>query len=345
MALPWAQSPGSSTQRRETHRFVSLNPLLIYLIFVEPGDLDLNLLFTLDALLQEESITRAAARLGRSAPAVSQALAKLREALDDPLLVRAGRGMVPSPRAEQLREPVASVLERIAAVFEPGATFAPQASKRTFRIHGSDYVVHVLGAELDARLRAAAPEVSLRVMPNADDAQRVRDGSLDLAIGVYPDLPPEVRIQKLFDETLVCVVRDRHPSVPKRLTPERFAALQHVQIAPGGRAGGVVDDALAKQGLHRAVVRQVPFFYAGLVLVSRTDLALTLPRRLACAEAKRYGLRVLALPVDVAAYPVSQIWHPRHDADAGHRWFRRMVVDAARATKPKRATAPRGVRG
>lgn len=322
--------------RDEIYRSGSLNIRVVSFRPMERVDLDLNLLVTLHALLQEESITRAAARLGRSPPAVSQALSKLREALGDPILVRAGRGMVPSPRAQQLREQVATVLEGVAAVFQPGEDFDPAQSSRSFLAHGSDYVVHVLGVELDAILRAEGPKVALQFMPNTTgDPDLVRDGSIDLAIGVYKDLHPEIRIQKLFDETLVCVVRQEHPGVRKRLSLQQFAAMDHVQIAPRGKGGGVVDDALAKRGLHRAVVRRVPFFYAGLVLASRTDLILTLPRRLACAEAERHGLRLLELPVPVDPYPVSQIWHPRHEGDPAHRWFRRTVMAAAKATKPK----------
>ncbi len=316
--------------------FAARNLVLIWFRVAESGELDLNLLFTLHALLEEQSITRAAARLGRSPPAVSQALGRLRTALGDPILVRAGRAMVPSPRAKELREPVERLIVGVAAVFEPRAEFVPSRSERTFLVRGSDYVVHVLGVTLDHSLRSEAPMVSLNFMPNSiDDPDRIRDGSVDLAIGVYRDLHPEIRIQKLFEESLVCVVRREHPVVRKRLTLQQYATLQHVQIAPRGRGGGIVDDALAKRGLRRAVVRRVPFFFAGLVLASRTDLVLTLPRRLAVAEAARHDLRLLELPVPVDSYPVSQIWHPRHEGDPAHRWFRRSVVAAAKASKPR----------
>ena len=303
---------------------------------MEVGEVDLNLLVTLQALLHEESVTRAAARLGRSAPAVSQALAKLRTLTGDPILVRAGQGMVSTPRARMLRPRVDALLEGVTSVFEPGAAFDPSMSRRTFLVHGSDYVVHVLGVALDARLRAEGPEVSLQFMPNSTaDPDLVRDGTLDAAIGVYRDLHPEIRIQKLFDESLVCVVREGHPEVRRRLSVERFAALQHVQIAPRGRGGGVVDDALAKLGLQRRVTRRVPFFYAGLVLAVCTDLVLTLPRRLALAEAARHGLRVVELPLELEPYAITQIWHPRLEADPAHRWFRQRVLAAAKATAPR----------
>lgn len=302
------------------------------------SELDLNLLHTLHALLEEESITRAALRLGRSPPAVSQALAKLRTTLQDPLLVRAGRGMVPSPRAQELRPQVASVLERIANVFDPATPFDPAASTRDFLVHGSDYIVHVLGVVLDGLLQSQAPNISLNFMPNVPaDPDLVREGSIDLAIGVYTNLHPEIRIQKLFDESFVCVVRRDHPSVRSRLSLERYADLGHVQIAPRGRAGGVVDDALAAKGMRRRVLRRVPFFYAGLTLAARTDLILTVPRRLAMCEAERHGLRILDLPLPLSPYPITQIWHPRSEADPGHRWFRATVAEAARSTSPKPA--------
>lgn len=306
----------------------------------ELRDLDLNLLPALHALLQEHSVTRAAARMGLSTPAMSQTLSRLRTALGDPLLVRAGRGMVPSPRAESLRPRVEAVLRGVGALLDPGDEFTPATSTRAFRVLASDYVVLALGVALDQLVSREAPDVGLRLMPNTQrDSERVRQGEADLAIGVFHGLPPEVRIRKLFEERLVCVVRDDHPGVRQRLSVEQYTAMRHIQVAPRGRPGGLVDDVLARKGRSRQVVRQVPFFFAGLVLASRSDYVLTLPRRLAVAMAARFGLRILALPLGLGRYAVSQIWHPRHDADAGHRWLRGRIVAACAETRPSRTGA------
>jgi DNA-binding transcriptional LysR family regulator len=296
-------------------------------------------LWTLDALLEEESVTRAAARLGLSTPATSHALARLREQLDDPLLVRAGRQMVPTERARELRPRVRALLEDARGVFSAREAFDPATSTRRFLLHGSDYVILVLGPSLDRLLRRAAPDVEVQFMPNSpQDADLVRAGEVEVAIGVYRDLHPEIRIRKLFDEELVCLVRERHPSVRKRMSVEQYVALRHVQIAPRGRPGGRVDAVLAQQGLARRVARRVPFFVAGMALVANTDYVLTVPRRLALTHARSFGLRIVGLPLGLDRYTMSQIWHPRQDGDAGHRWFRDMLVEACKATRPGRGS-------
>lgn len=300
-------------------------------------DVDLNLLVALDALLQAGSVSGAAARVGLSTPAMSHALARLRTRLEDPILVRAGQVMVPTPRAEALRDPVRELLAAAQAVLAPATGFDPAHADRELRVRASDYVLSVLGPELDQRLSAQAPGLRLRLSPNApEDPEHVRESVVELAIGVYRDLPPECRIQKLFDERLVCVVRRDHPTIRGRLTLEQYVATPHVQVAPRGRPGGTVDTVLAREGLHRRVARAVPFFLSGLQLCAGADYVLTVPERLARAWADALGLRVLEPPLPLPPYAVVQLWHPRHDADEGHRWLRQQVLDAARATKPRK---------
>jgi DNA-binding transcriptional LysR family regulator len=300
-------------------------------------DVDLNLLVALDALLQTGSVSGAAARVGLSTPAMSHALARLRKQLEDPVLVRAGQGMVPTPRAEALREPVRELVTSVHAVLGPAPGFHPATADRELRVRASDYVLSTLGPALDQRLATAAPGLRLRFSPNAsEDPEHVREGVVDLAIGVYRELPPECRIQKLFEERLVCVVRREHPTIRGRLTLEQFAETPHVQVAPRGRPGGYVDQVLAREGLHRRVVRAVPFFLSGLQLAAGSDYLLTVPERLARAWAETFDLRVLEPPVPFAPYAVVQLWHPRHEADAGHGWLRQQVAEAARATRPRK---------
>ncbi len=298
---------------------------------------DLNLLVALDALLQANSVSGAAARVGLSTPAMSHALARLRRRLDDPILVRAGQGMVPTPRAAQLRDQVQELVSNARSVLGPGPGFDPSTADRELRLRASDYVLSTLGAALDRRLAAQAPRIRLRFSPNnLDDPEQVREGAADLAIGVYRDLPPELRIQTLFEERLVCVVRRDHPTIRSRLGLRQYLETQHVQVAPRGRPGGHVDQVLARDGKHRHIARAVPFFLSGMQLAAQTDYLLTLPERLARAWAERLALRVLEPPLPLRPYPVVQIWHPRHDADAGHQWLRQHVMATAKTTRPRR---------
>lgn len=309
---------------------------------MELSQVDLNLLVPLDALLHEGSVTRAGRRVGLSTPAMSHALARLREQLGDPLLVRAGRNMVLTPHAEALRPRVRALLSEVAAVLLPERVFDPARLERRFRIHCTDHMLAVLGPALDRLVAQAAPRVSLQFLPNTpDDAALLREGSIDLALGVFPNLPPELRTQLLFRDWFVCVVREDHPRVRRKLTLEAFVALEHVQIAPRGRPGSILDEALAARGLKRRITRAVPYFQAGLLLAATTDYVLTVSARLAQAMAPRLGLRVLELPLPLEPYALTQLWHPRVDGDPAHRWLRAMVLAAAREAAPD----PGGRRG
>lgn len=295
----------------------------------------MNLLVALDALLQEGSVTRAAERLGLSAPAMSHALARLREQLGDPLLVRAGRSMVPTPRAEVLRPRVRTVVAEAHTLMAKERAFAAADLERVFRVHATDHVLAVLGPAIDRIAAAEAPRVVLRFLPNTpDDAVQLRAGEVDLAVGIYGELPPEMRIRQLLTDRLVCVVRADHPAVGRRMTLSRFVALEHIQIAPRGRPGGYLDDMLAARGLQRRIARQVPYFLAGLLLVAQTDYVLTVSERIATALGARLGLRMLAPPLALAPYALSLVWHPRMDGDPAHRWLRELFVEAAGSAAP-----------
>lgn len=295
---------------------------------MEPSDL--SLLATLDALLQEGSVTQAARRLGLSTPGMSHALARVRELMGDPILVRAGRSMVLTPRAEALRPKVRSLVEEAAQMLQPERPFSAKELRRTFLIHTSDYVLTLLGSELDERVRAEAPHVSLRFAPvTVDDSASLREGSADLAIGIYGELPPEVRTRLLVTDRFVCIVRKDHPTVKQRLSLEQFLALEHVQVAPRGKPGGYIDDVLAELGHERRVARAVPYFMTGLTMVARTDYVLTLSERLARLMAPQLGLRILEPPLSLRPYALQLVWHPRMDGDEGHRWLRDVLLRVA----------------
>ncbi len=292
---------------------------------------DLAALNTLDALLQEASVTRAARRLGVSAPAVSHALSRLRERFDDPLLVRAGRSMVLTPRAEQLRPLVRDAMQVADRVFEVPVDFEPARLERRFVLSVSDYVLSVLGADLDARLTDAAPMIDLAILPNAiDDAEKLRSGETDLLVGIYGDLPPELRTRPLITDRFVCVVRADHPKVRRTLSLDRFVAMEHVQIAPRGRPGGYVDELLDERGLSRRVARAVPYFNVALEMTARSDRVLTVSERIARAVAPRLNLKVFEPPLPMEPFALSMVWHPRFDADPAHRWVRERLLDVSR---------------
>ncbi len=303
---------------------------------------DLGLLVALDALLQEGSVTRAARRVGLSTPAMSHALARIRVRLGDPILVRAGRGMVLTPRAEALKPQVHSVVVAARQTLEPEPRFVANRLVRTFVVHVTDYVLTVLGLVVDRILRAEAPGVCIRFVPNSsDDPAHLRDGAADLAVGIYGDLPQEMRSRQLLTDRFVCAVRGDHPVVGKRLSLEQFVRLAHIQVAPRGKPGGYVDDLLRARGLQRVVARAVPFFVTALQLTAQTDYVLTISERIARRLAPGFGLKVLEVPLEMRPYALSLVWHPRFDGDPGHSFLRDVFTRAAREAAGDHHDEPR----
>lgn len=298
-------------------------------------ELDLNLLQTLDALLQEQSVTRAARRVGLSTPAMSHALARLRLALGDDVLVRAGRDMVPTERARAMKDEVHEALERARGLLRPQAAFEPRALAREFRVNATDHVVTVLGTALDELARRDAPGVLLRFLPiSTDDAAMLREGTADLAVGIYAALPPELRTRVLFTDRFVTVLRRGHPAAKRRFDLETFLELDHVQVAPRGRPGGDLDTVLAQRGRTRRVTRAVPYFLAALELVSKSDATLTISERVARQLAPAFDLVVVETPVPLRPYALSLLWHPRQDSSPAHAWLRQLFVAAAGRAAP-----------
>jgi len=299
---------------------------------------DLNLLLALDALLAEGSVTGAARRLGLSASAMSRTLARLRAATGDPLLVRAGRGLVPTPHATTLREKVHGVAREALAVLGPPVGRLDLASlDRTFTIRANEGFVSLFAGPLVAAVTAAAPLVRLRFAPKpAKDAAPIRDGAVDLEIGIVGTYAPELRSQLLFRDRFVGAVRAGHPLLSAPVTPERYAAERHVVVSRKGRARGPVDDALAAIGLARDVIAIVPGFPDALRIAATSDLVALVPR--SCLDvfsdetaAHAARLAEFELPVATPGITVSALWHPRVDADAAHRWLRETVIAMCRS--------------
>ncbi len=286
---------------------------------------DLNLLITLDVLLAEGSVAGAARRLRLSPSAMSRALARLRETTGDPLLVRAGRGLVPTPRAIELRDQVSRLVQDARAVLRPVEALDPARLARSFVLRTSEGFVENFGAALIARVGAEAPGVRLRFLPKPDkDSAPLREGLVDLETGVIGRATaPELRVQALFRDRFIGVVREGHPLCAGEVTPARYAAGRHVLVARQGVERGPVDEALKAVGLERQVTTTVGGFSTALALVRSTDLIASVPER--HTGLLRAGLFSFALPVPVPEITVSMLWHPRLDGDPAHRWLRGVV--------------------
>jgi len=304
---------------------------------------DLNLLVALDALLADGSVAGAARRLGLSASAMSRTLTRLREATGDPLLVRAGRRMVLTPHAEALRQRTQSAVHEARAVLRPSTTEADFSTlQRTFTIRANDGFVEALGAALIAAVTATAPHVCLRFAPKLEKtAAHLRDGSADLEIGVLGEMGPEVRVQALFRDRFVGVVRQGHPlAMEREVTAERYTAFGHVVASRRGRTSGPVDEALAALGLQRTVVAVVPSFPAALAVARASDLIALVPASLLGKQAESQAWSASAtahafeLPVKTAEITVSQMWHPRLEVDPVHRWLRQLTLTVCRERLP-----------
>ncbi len=287
---------------------------------------DLNLLVTLDVLLAEGHVARAARRLQLSPSAMSRALARLRAATGDPLLVRAGRGLVPTPRALELRTQIAGLVERAEAALRPLQTLDLGQLVRSFTLRTSDGFVENFGAALMARVARDAPGVRLRFMPKPDkDNTPLRDGGVDLDTGVVgTSTGPELHAQALFRDHFIGVVRAGHALSRGKLSAARYAAAGHVLVSRRGpETKGPIDHVLEPLGLERNVVAIVGGFSTALALVRNSELVASVPER--HTGHLRAGLHSFVLPVPVPEITVSMLWHPRLHADPAHRWLRGCV--------------------
>ena len=287
---------------------------------------DLNLLITLDALLTEGSVAGAARRLRLSPSAMSRALARLRETTGDPLLVRAGRGLVPTPRAAELRDRVRQVVEDAGAVLRPDERLDLGRLTRTYTLRTSDGFVENFGPRLLERVAQDAPGVRLFFLQKTDkDSKALREGRVDLETGVIEQTTgPEVRSQSLFRDRLVGVVREGHPLGRGGVidTPAYLKA-SHVVVSRSGLEESAVDSPFLPPGAPRVVTTIVSGFSAALSLARASDLVATVPDR--HTRSLREGMLSFPLPITTQDFTVSMLWHPRMDSDPAHRWLRTCV--------------------
>ena len=291
---------------------------------------DLALLNAIDALLQEGNVTRAAKRLGLSTPATSHALARIRARLGDPLLVRSGRSMRLTPRAEALRPLIRTLVEEATRVLSPEPPLEPRTLTRTFTLCATDHALLVLGPALDRLLTTMAPQVSLRVLSSeGDDWALLRDGTADLSICLAGAFPPECRTQLLFHERFVCVMRRGHPLARRRLTLARYLAADHVVVAPLPLPSQV-DVLLASRGQERRIRHTAPYCVPALQLTASSDHLLTVSESAARAMSGMLPLVLREPPLHLPKYGVHLLWHPRLDNEPENRWLRGLIMQATR---------------
>ncbi|MBN8477255.1 LysR family transcriptional regulator [Sulfuritalea sp.] len=290
---------------------------------------DLNLLVVFDAVLGEGSISRAAARLDLSQPAVSNALARLRKATGDRLFVRLGNGVAPTPYAASIAEPIRAALAAIGASLAGRQEFDAATSQRDFAIHITDLGEAFFLPRLLARLNRSAPRVRLRNLALSTDEAReaLRSGAADLTIGNLPDFEAGFYQQRLFRDRYVCILSRDHPTIGARLTARQFAAASHAIAMPGGTGHGIIERTLVDHGLESRIALRVQNFLVLPSIVAASDLIAIVPHSVGSQISPRDAVKLLPLPVDIPAFDIRQCWHERYHDDPGHRWLRQQFME------------------
>jgi DNA-binding transcriptional LysR family regulator len=289
-------------------------------------DIDLNLLRVFDAVLGERRVTAAAARLGLTQPAVSNALARLRALFGDPLFVRTPGGMDATPFARELAAPVRQALALLESALAHGPGFDPATSARSFRLYMSDLGQIEFLPPLVERVQREAPGVRLEAVgiEVEDIGAALAAGTLDLAIGFLPGLRAPIRRTPLFRDPYLCLMRADHPITA--LTKKRFLNASHVLVTYRG-GHHVIEEALERAGISRRIALRVPHFTVVPMVLERSDLILTLPARVARVYEKRGRFKALPPPVPIPPADVGVHWHERFEADAGNRWLRALAIE------------------
>ncbi len=290
--------------------------------------LDITLLLAFDEVMASGKLSAAARRLGLTQSAISHAVKRLREIFDDELFVRTPRGVQPTTRALALRAPVSEALRLLGGAVG-SASFDPARDERVFRIAATDYETSLFAPLLlDADLASVSPRYIFRALIRRDAIEALRAGDVDLLLGYASDKGRACDAATLFDEDYLVVARQGHPALNHPLTLVQYTQFGHVLASPGGSLSGIVDKALAEAGVSRRVVMAVPYFFAVLATVARTDLLATLPRRVAQCHAKDFGLSTAVPPVQIRSFPVQMIWSRRLGVDPAIVWLRAKVKAA-----------------
>lgn len=300
---------------------------------------DLNLLPIFVALMEERSVTRAAERMGMTQPALSNALLRLRQMLQDQLFVRERYGIQPTPIALELSPLIAEALAQLDDAVLGQQAFDPAHAERLFTIAPNGYVEFVIVPAVLARLEKVAPGIKLRLTPFGNDLAEtgVVSGTTALVLGRIVDPPDNLVVQHLMDEGLACAVRADHPAIGDAMTREQFETMKHVNIVPPGRMRAGLFQALAQQQLKRDVAISVTNFFAAAEMVAVTDYCATLPSLICRQLMHDPRLKVLPAPFDLGSFPVEMAWHVRYRHDPAHRWLRALIGEVITDFKDKTA--------
>jgi DNA-binding transcriptional LysR family regulator len=297
---------------------------------------DLGLLTTLQALVEERSVTRAAERMNLSQPAMSRALERLRKLFGHELLVRTKQGYEPTHHALRLYAEIGRVLPRIEGLLRGDDHFDPEAATDTFHVAATEYAGSVLLPAFMKEIATIAPKIMLRIYPCTDRLfHHLETGAVDLVLWANA-VSDQFRTQPLFRDRFVCLVRKGHPIGTRRPTLARYLSYPHALIALADHQQGIIDQALQVKGLARRVQLEIPYFSCAAWNIEHSDMILTLPQRLALRLAGTSQTRMLKAPIELPELEYIQVWHPRIDSDPAHQWFRRMILEAARAQAPIR---------
>ncbi|MBB5576680.1 LysR substrate-binding domain-containing protein [Rhizobium paranaense] len=298
---------------------------------------DLNLLPVFLALMEERSVTRAAARLGITQPALSNSLNRLRETLRDPLFIRERYGIKPTQLAEEIAPTIEAALAQLDDLVFNQQEFRPAEAERLFTIAPNSYAELVLMPALAARMLELAPGIKLRMTPFGNDLAEtgIVSGTTAMVLGRIVDPPDNLVVQHLMDDGLACVVRRNHPEIGDHISREQFESLKHVNVLPPGRLRAGLFQALGQQNLKREVAVSVTHFLAVPEMLVVTDYCATLPRLICRSLERDPRLKVLPPPVDLGTFPVQMAWHLRYRHDPAHRWLRSMIGELAREMTAK----------
>ena len=302
---------------------------MLYIRIMNITDLDLNLLRAFDAIVTEGNVTAAGERIGLSQPAMSNALARLRQLFGDPLFVRTPRGMRPTPFAQQLAQPVRDALRLIQGALAQHAGFEPERSQNTFRFHMSDIGEMVFLPGLLARIKHDAPGVRIEVVriPIKDVHAALEAGELDLAVGFLPGLVSGMRQRALFREHYVCMLRADHPLIGERISAKQFREAAHVLVSYAGTGHQVIEETFLDAGLGERIAVRVPHFLVVPMILARTDLVVTVPSRVAALFAQTGNFKVLKLPLAMPGFEVRLHWHERYQQDPANSWLRQVMTE------------------
>jgi DNA-binding transcriptional LysR family regulator len=292
---------------------------------------DLNLLVAFDVLMRELNVSRAAEKMFVTQSSMSHVLNRLRQQLDDPVLVRTSTGMKPTERALALVEPVRGILREVEQVIRPPVEFDPANSRRRFIIHATDYIEMLLLPPLMERISARAPGVDIHFKRTeaAFPTEDLENGEMDVVLGFEAVLKPpgQFRSEKLFDDRMVCMVRADHPEVGHRLSLDDYLALPHMLISRTGIATGLIDDWLAEHGRERRIALVVPHFLPAPLILAGTNMVLSFPKRMAEQFARLAPLKTVPVPFELPPYHLVMVWHPLNEKEPAHAWLRQQILD------------------